>query len=386
MTPLRMTPLPLTISLCTPTDMAGLGRQWRALEARADGSFFLSWHWMSTWLAQSDAAPLLLTVRCAQQVVAMGLFHQRRLRRHGWLPLRALLLHQSGDPLEDALFLEYNGLLAERDFHDDALVALFEFLQDPHALLEWGVDCDEIHFGGVPLRYYDTARRMGLKTRLLDRKPTSAIDLRQTGANDALLSTLSSNTRQQVRRALRLYEARGPLRVESASDADTALAWLDALKSLHQALWISRGQAGAFANPFFERFHRALISQHLASGAVELLRISVGAQAIGYLYNFRQRGWVGNYASGFLYEDDARLKPGLVCLLLAAQWHAGRGAQSFDFMAGASRYKSSLANTESALCWFSLQRPSLKLRLEDALRAGAQILRRPAASNLPAQK
>ena len=113
--------------------------------------------------------------------------------------------------------------------------------------------------------------------------------------------------------------------------------------------------------------HRSLIARCLPEGNAELLRISAGDEPIGYLYNFIWRGWIGTYMSGFAYEDDARLKPGLVSYYLCAERHLADGMRVQDFLAGAYRYKTSLGKPGPDMVWLALQRPRLRFRLEAAL-------------------
>jgi len=76
----------------------------------------------------------------------------------------------------------------------------------------------------------------------------------------------------------------------------------------------------------------------------------------GYLYNFVHDGWVAAYQSGFDFGPDAdRLRPGLVCHLMAIQHYAGAGMRRYDFLGGEARYKRSLANAEIPLVWLDVR-------------------------------
>jgi hypothetical protein len=57
-----------------------------------------------------------------------------------------------------------------------------------------------------------------------------------------------------------------------------------------------------------------------------------------------------NYTSGFDYGSDKRLKPGLVCHLMAIEQAHANGALAYSFLAGASRYKDSLSTAEDEIC------------------------------------
>ena len=175
---------------------------------------------------------------------------------------------------------------------------------------------------------------------------------------------------------MRLYEAAGPLRLQAAQTVEDALDMLGELKGLHQAYWTRRGHAGSFARGFFESFHHDLISKRFDAGEIQLLRISAGEKLIGCLYNFVKDGRVYAYQSGFDYDADRRLKPGLVSHCLAVRHNLAQGALIYDFMAGDSRYKRSLGTDSHSLYWLVVQRPVVRLRLENVLRAIKQRLAR----------
>ncbi|WP_207478025.1 GNAT family N-acetyltransferase [Arenibaculum pallidiluteum] len=357
-------------------DPAALEAAWRDLEARATPSFFTSWTWVGCWLAETGAAPWIVRVRAQGRIVGLGLIAGARRMRHGWLRSNALLLQETGDPGIDEIYAEYNGLLAETGREAEVLAAFLDHLTAGRDLPPGVGGWDELRLGGVGQACLDAAARTGLPVRLEDVQPSAAVDLEAVrAAGGDYLAGLSANTRQQLRRACRLYEARGPLAVEVARDLPEALDFLDALAELHQRTWEARGRAGAFASPFFGRFHRALIARGLPRGEVELLRIRAGGTTLGYLYDFARGGWVGNYASGFAYEEDPKLKPGLVCFRMTIEHHLARGASSFDFMAGGQRYKTSLGSPGPTLYWIDLRRPRLKFRVEGALRRLRDLVR-----------
>lgn len=103
-------------------------------------------------------------------------------------------------------------------------------------------------------------------------------------------------------------------------------------------------------------------------GGVELIRVTRGGTPIGYLYNLVHRRRVYSYQSGFLFEADPRLKPGLVSHCLCIEMHEREGDEVYDFMAGESRYKSNLGRPGPALHYVVLQRPTWQIRLENGLR------------------
>ena len=137
---------------------------------------------------------------------------------------------------------------------------------------------------------------------------------------------------------------------------------------MHQTTWQSRSLPGAFANPFFTRFHTHLISQLLPRGGVQLLRLTAGDQTVGCLYNLVKDDIVYAYQSGFHYPKDARLKPGYVSHYLAIEENLRRGAARYCFMAGNARYKQSLGTNVEDMTWLTIRPNQPLFRIENALR------------------
>jgi CelD/BcsL family acetyltransferase involved in cellulose biosynthesis len=363
---------PLEVSLSADFDLARLEREWLDLERRARASFFLSWSWIGAWLRSLPDAPAGLRLLAAQRdgrTVGLALLGARRVRHHGLLRSRRLYLHRTGEPDRDELTIEHNGLLIESGTEQQVLPALIQ------ALVRRGADWDELYVDGIEESAWRgltlLCRSHGLQARVRWLKPSHQVDLervRQSGMEP--LAFAGSNTRAQIRRSLRLYRERGELTLAAARDAGEALRFFENLATLHQRTWTGRGRPGAFASPYFRQFHAGLVRDGFARGEIQLLRASVGAEEVGYLYNFVHRGTVLNYQSGLAYQaaEDNRLKPGLVTHYLALCHNAERGAALYDFLAGAERYKESLATGRQELVWGLIQQPRLWTRLENGAR------------------
>ena len=93
------------------------------------------------------------------------------------------------------------------------------------------------------------------------------------------------------------------------------------------------------------------------------------------MYNLVLRGHVLAFVTGFLYEEDKRLKPGLVCHTLAIERHLREGASVYDFLAGETRYKSNLGIPGPDFVYLLIQRPTAVTRAERLLRRGWERMR-----------
>jgi len=334
---------------------------WCGLEAASPPSYFLSWGWVETWLdVLPPRAPLTLQVaRRAGAPVAAFFLGARTRWRHRVLPSRELHWNQTGHREFDEICIEYNGTV-----HDGA-PPVAEII--PRLPGRW----DELHLtaldadGAFARALLDDPARPWLR---VDRRVASPmVDLDKVRAAGDYLKLLGGSTRSQIRRAQKLYGARGKLVLEVADSPARARDVFEELVALHRRSWGERGEAGAFL-PFVQAFHHRLIDRRFASGEIQLARIRAGDTTVGCLYNLVWQGRVAFYQSGLAYEEDGRLKPGLVCHALAVEHDARAGHRWYDFLAGESRYKQSLATDAGALLWIRLQKPRLRFLLEDAAR------------------
>jgi CelD/BcsL family acetyltransferase involved in cellulose biosynthesis len=340
---------------------------WSELEARAESSFFLSWAWIRNWLELAEAKPWVVMARAGERVVGLGLLNPSRRGRFG-LAWPTLSLNEVGRDAIDCVMIEDNGLLTERGSEIKVISACLD------AIARIEPDWRELRLSGVPQMVADAARELKLPVRIEARRTSHVVNTAAVGM-DGQLASLSANTRQQIKRSLRLYAERGAVKLEPSPDLDTAMTRFAELETLHQERWRAKGKPGAFAEPFFGRFHRALLLHAFPAGLVDVLRISAGNRTIGLLHTFIYKGDAYAYQSGFSFEEDARLKPGLVSHLLAIQHCRAAGLRCYRLLAGDSRYKRSLATRDYELFWLSVRRPSVAFRLEQLARRIAS--RRP---------
>ena len=346
---------------------------WRALEEQADVTFYLSWSWIGAWLEEAGPPDFVVVGRAGEAIVALGLLRKAVERRHGFVRSKTLWLHETGDENKDVIFIEYNAFLSDRRFDPIEPEAVAFLRREAQALGGF----DEIQLGGFTQPRY-AAVAAGQRTHVHALKTTAQVDLAALRAGEGdYLTSLSANTRQQIRRSIRLYEERGPLSLRSAASVEEAQAWFEELGLLHERAWRAKGDGGAWRFPFLLAFHRRLIETAFPTGGIEIVRIACGEEPIGYIHCLVRGGWVGSYLSGFAYENDNKAKPGLVSFALYIQEKLKSDAQVFDFLAGDHRYKMSLGRRGPDMYWFAVQEKRWQLRLEDALRRVKQkVLRR----------
>ncbi|HET9483022.1 MAG TPA: GNAT family N-acetyltransferase [Xanthomonadales bacterium] len=328
-------------------------RIWRDLEAASPPSYFLSWGWVKTWLAllPREHAPKLAVVTDGTPRSAFFLA-QRWILRNRAMPSRALYFNVTGVPRIDQLWIEYNGLVG-RDMPLGDLVRLLP-------RIGW----DELYLPALHDRAFGDLTAGDTRILIDRRVPAYFVDLEQARAK-GYLALLSGQTRSQVRRAQR--EA-GTLVVEIARDASEAIDIYTELVALHTAQWRAKGKPGAFADPWFDRFHRRLVTERFAHGEIQLLRAKSELGTIGCLYNHVYRGRVLQYQSGMAAFESEKLKPGFVCHAAAIDHAAASGLALYDFLGGDMRYKKSLSTGSTSLVWARVQRRRIRFFLEDRVR------------------
>jgi Acetyltransferase (GNAT) domain len=354
---------PVAFSLERP-DAAALQALWTGLEQRADITFYMSWLWIGTWIAEAGPPDFVLVGRAGGEVVCLGLLRKSVQWRHKFVRSRTLCLHETGKDDEDVIFIEYNGFLTDRRFKNVGPQAI-AFLRASGGILG---GFDELQLGGFVEADYE-AVRAGCKTYVHARKTTAFVDLaaiRDRGGD--YLSTISGNTRYQIRRALKIYESRGALTLEPARTTQQAIEFFEELGVLHEGAWRARGPGGAWRFPFLIRFHKRLIETAFPAGGIEIVRVSCGETPIGYIHCLVRDGWIGSYLSGFAYEADNKVKPGLVSFYLYIEHKLKSSGQTIDFLAGDHRYKTSLGQPGPLMYWFRVQERRPQLMIEDALR------------------
>lgn len=341
-----------------------LREEWEDLESRSDPTVFLSWQWLGHWLEVYQPNVRVLRVREGDRLIGLGMVVTSDERRHGVLRSRCLRLHQTGRPVLDQIWIEYNGFLAEHGRDRDVSAACLAFLENQQdawdEFVVGAIDADEADF---------YARTMGLHKHIRWEAPCYGVNLnalRRGGQH--YLDTLSRNTRYQINRAHRLYEQRGDVELVRPDSVEEALAVFDSIGPRHLERWGNGPDQSGFANPDFVRFHRSLIRSQWAEGGVDLVSVRAGDDVIASFYNLLHNQVVYFYLGGMMTEADNKLKPGLLGHSLCIEDYRHHGFHYYDFMGGDERYKANLGQCHRQLVQIALQRPRFKLKLEKALR------------------
>ncbi|GJL94394.1 MAG: hypothetical protein DHS20C05_07990 [Hyphococcus sp.] len=357
------------VSVRPITDKATFVSAWADLYERASAtSFFLSPAWMGAWI---ECAAPIAKLYCAEgieegRVKAQGIFGEP-LGRHAITSLREIRLHETGNTQLDNIYIEENDFLISDDAGSDVRKAMLAAAAAHFARY------DSIVFRNTMPQLADALETWSKgKDEWVYKEIAAQSDYRVdlTDADDGdglLLASFSSSLRANIRRSIRLYEARGPLSIKiAASPEEKASAW-SKLIDLHEARWRQQGQSGVFANDHLMKFHESL--QKMAPEKISLAEVFCGNDVVGVLYNFLHEGAVINYQTGFKMEDDNKLKPGLLSHALACDHYRKQGFKQYDFLAGDDEYKRKFGKETHQLKTIALERRSLRMKARNFLKA-----------------
>ena len=339
------------------TNRAEFLTEWEALYAQAaDPSFFQSPAWMKSWLegAPDDAKLSRISAGNGGAPKLMGAFSVAP-RKPPLLGLRESWFHEFGDAQRDAVYAEYVDFLAadeaSHELRRDAVCAIIEENGNTDGFVFRNLTDDMMS------AVFSAAAICEMSGRVLNEQPVYGCDL----SGDDFMDGLSASLQSKIRRAIRLYEERGPLAAHiAATPEEKAAAW-DRLKTLHKSGWEARGKPSVFDNPHLTAFHERL--QEIAPADCHLFEVKTGDDVIAVLYNFVHGKEVMNYQSGFKFEDDNRLTPGFVAHTLAAQHYQKAGFEIYDLLAGEANYKSRLGEPHAILTSLVLERPTWRNKL-----------------------
>ena len=247
-------------------------------------------------------------------------------------------LGESGAPALDAVYVEHNGPLLAHG-HAGSLAQCLRALLRRGRLVLPGVD--DMHLA---------AARAAGAVRLLRSVPAPWLDLSRLGPGGRRSWPASAPTPATSSAA-----PTAPMRPQVPLGAAGR-------RRCQRLRWrrCTRRAGPRAVNPApspirLSAFHRDLLARALPRGEAELLRVAAGEAVIGYLYNFRHRGRVLAYQSGFDYATaPPHVKPGLTCHHAAIALARREGMAAYDFLAGGDRYKTSLANAATTLHWLEV--------------------------------
>lgn len=368
---------PITVIIVTSTknkNITDIKAVWK--EVYKDSSSqtpFSSWYWIEALLKSTkvDYHFLCATLNGKAVGVSLLFFKNNGLKKVAYL-------NRTGNPKIDQPWIEYNDFLCDQDYQAETKAALIDYCVNH-------LSFDELVVGASLKSTISALSLFFNEQRTEWYSQTYKLDLSDFSNIEEYLSSLSSNTRYQIRRAYREYCELGEEKIERASDLIETKKWMRHAAPHHIKRWGDTRVGSGFNNPHFIRFHEDIIAESFDHGYIDLLTISFGKSIIAYFYNFIINNRVYFYLSANVYTPNIKYsKPGLVAHTLAIEYYLKKGFHTYDFMGGESQYKRSLASYGEPMSIVRFQRKNTINWVEQRARRLKQLLfRRPKQKNIP---
>ncbi len=365
---IELNTIQITIRPLLSKQINSLKEKWLELETKSSPAFFLSWKWIGPWLKQVSESEKLILVQASNQnqTVGLGVFVEQITRRHKLLRSKQWFLHKSGINSNDQIWIENNNFLTINENKDLIIQTIWKTLLLQHN------NVDEF----IIAMYHDKAEQLkyplilGYKTTTTYTENGYYLNLENIFTLDDYLSSLSKNTRKQIKRSFKLLSQLGEYEFSVAQRPEKQTKILDQCKQWHISKWQKTNTPSGFTNPTFTKFHHELLNEdHIMSKTI-VASLKVNNEVAGCLYCFIDNDCAYFYLSAFKPVEDNRIKLGLGLHTLFIQWLIENrpDIKKYDFLAGEARYKKSLASDQDNHCYVVVQKDLLKFKLEKLLK------------------
>lgn len=332
-----------------------LEKKWKKLEKGSTNvTIFTSWHWIGCWLNILNFPAWVIEIEINQEIIALGIFVQKNT---GIWPFnkKQLWLNKTGQQELDQIWIEYNDFVIHEEYEQQFYSTILPQLVD-----KLTSSFDEVHIDCTCNETFDAIKGSRLKMDTVGYVKTL-----QKNIDDLDLTLgFSKNTRQQIKRSEKLLKESGKLVLEIANNAQSREAFLKETAELHIKRWGNTPWGSGFQNPHFVDFHYDLIAQ----ADTYLLKLVHNERCIACGYYLIYRNRVYFYLSGIEFNDDNRIKVGLVFHYMAMELFKGKGFLTYDFLGGDARYKKSLSDTPYPLYSWVISKVNWIYRIEQTIR------------------
>jgi CelD/BcsL family acetyltransferase involved in cellulose biosynthesis len=200
---------------------------------------------------------------------------------------------------------------------------------------------------GLPTRSR-LAETLGPSLGVTQRVEAPVLDLTR-GWETVYGAKTNSKKRNLHRRRRRQLGEVGRLEVVVARRLEDLLAALEDAFRLHDLRWEGRPDGSGFASPTGRPFQREAIAALAALDVPRIVLLRLDGRAVAFHYYFAFEGCM--YVHRLAFDPAlARLSPGLVNTLDTLEAASEEGLTRVEFLGGAERYKTELADGFEPLC------------------------------------
>lgn len=314
-------------------DFAALKEQWNELLINSvSDSVFLTHEWVYTWwevFADEDSLFIMLC-RNKHNGQLVGIFPGYLKTMGATLKTTSVRLLGSEHVTSD--FLE---CIVMQGLEEDVYKSFFTYLMQQRHM--W----DLIEMTDVPdgAAFANMLGKQGLLPKFTKQDNNKLCPFLPLPSSwEEFLANLSAKTRRNVRYYRHNLARHAAVDIEEVTTLTQLHEVMPDMVRLHQERKQQVGYSGRFSSQSYKKFHDAICERFLNAGRLFLVFLKVDGKRIAFYYNFRFKGRVNVYQSGFDIEWS-KFSVGALLLGHLIEMSINSGNKYIDFLRGHEQYK-----------------------------------------------
>lgn len=315
-------------------EFAAIRESWTKLyDAQPHRTPFLHWNWFEAFWSEMELGgrhPAILSAWEGSELIGVAPA-QPGSRRFGGI--RCVV----GGGLENEHSPQFNWILAPEPEKAQASArvlvgALGDLAGQPHALAWNNAPAGDPTTLTVLRALTDAGYRVYLKPDRYQRV------IHFPNGADHLVSTLSANMRQRLRRGWKNLERRGQIGFENVAGSPELDVHLNAAWTLERESWKGRAGSAVALNPALRRFYDRLAAKLAPEKMILLFMLRCDDTLVAFAYCALDRGTVFGIKLSY-NENFASASPGYLLICKIMEWAHARGISTLNLGGHESMFK-----------------------------------------------
>lgn len=323
-----------TKHITTVEELHAMGSEWDLLLSSAQSpSVFLTWEWVTSWLAtvHPKADLFVIVVRLQGSLIAIAPFYRTEFTLFSCITYKTIRL--IGDCHSGA---EYPDVIISSGFEGVALQQIANYIQDSENswdcawfpnIASWSKSRQRL------TACFDQSELSFCRTSEMD---FSRIVLPRTWED--YLNNFSPKRRALLRRQERAAVKTHQLQFHLCEHKRDVTFFLEQLFALHRERWNMVGEEGAFVRrPLMEHFYRKIAPLVIEKGWLAFFLLTVNGEVKAVQYGYVYNGVFSQLQEGFSSQSPSGI--GNILRQYVIRWCIEKGFKEYDFLGGHSPHK-----------------------------------------------
>lgn len=350
-----------TIKIITTTEeFFNIKESWNNLLAQSPSfSIFLGWEWLYHWWTRfaHDSQLNIITVYDEHQdLVGIAPLSIRRQA----IPLLGsvdILEFISTDPRQEDVCSEFMDYIVEQDRHEVIVSYLSNYIHSKEGV-SWDVLLLNSLKSNAKILHNNAIIEQSCWHYAWPEVGYTHVDFAVDW--EMFINQLSKRARRNTRKTIREFTAWHDCHVFIPSNNAEINLSMERLMTLHQALWQSRQEEGAFASSNICEFHLQIVKNLHQKNQLFLFCLKVHDQIEAVMYGFRFKDRVMMYQTGFNRHLIDSMDLGNMAWIFVMKYALEIGVKHVELLRGDVPYKQKWSKNQHEVKHHLLAKKSLK--------------------------